>query len=291
MLDEHRSGGGGGGNVTSNSPPVVSAITQNAADVDPNTAGLQLYEGTTVQYSGTASDPNGDPITWQWSYTLNGGSSVVFQSGSGTVLPINFTYPTGSAGNTYVWTLSASDGQLTSRSQLTVSIEALPVAQVGLSFAATSGVITPPMISTNGYIVQSIQTGVSTGGVATYTFSITNAGNYVIQALVNAPSDSANSFYVNIDAMPTDPYDTWQIPITSGFQNLVVSWQGTGTYDAPQFVPQVFNLSNGTHQLYIVGREANVQLQSISILKMLQPPQNLRVLPMIVNAPTFPVTQ
>ena len=284
-------GGGGGGSVTSNSPPVVSAITQNAADVDPNTTGIQVYEGTTVQYSGTATDPDGNPLTWQWSYTVNGGSSVVFQSGSGTVLPINFTYPTGSASNTYVWTLSASDGTLTSRSQLTVGIESTPVAQAGLSFAATSGIITAPLFSTNGYIMQSVQTGVTNGGVATYTFSITNAGSYVIQALVNAPSDSANSFYVNIDAMPTDPCDTWQIPLTSGFQNLVVSWQGTGTYDAPQFVPEVFTLTSGTHQLYIVGREANTQLQSISILKMVQPPQNLRVLPMIVNAPTFPVTQ
>jgi hypothetical protein len=77
--------------------------------------------------------------------------------------------------------------------------------------------------------------------------------------------------------------------VTVGFQNEIVCWQGAGTYDTPQFVPEVFNLTAGTHQLFIVGREMNTQLQTISILKMVSPPQNLRVLPTIVSAPIFPL--
>jgi hypothetical protein len=281
-------GGGSGGNT--NQPPVVSAISQNVADVDPNTSGIQVYQGTTAQYSTTATDSDGDTLTWQWNYTINGGSPVVFQSGSGTVPTITYTYPTNSAGSTYVWTLSASDGTTSAQSQLTVGIEALPVVATGLSFAATSGIITSPFISTNGYIYQATQTGVTNGGTATYTFNITNAGNYVIQGLVNAPNDSENSLYVNIDGQPTDPAMTWQIPITTGFQNEIVSWQGTGTYDAPQYVPKVFTLTAGTHQLVIVGREMNTELQTISILQMVSPPQNLQVLPTIVNSPVFPLS-
>jgi hypothetical protein len=266
----------------------VSQITQNATDVDPNTPGMQVYPGTTVLYSGTATDSN--PFTWQWVYTVNGGAENVFQSGSGTIPAITYTYPSNSVGNTYIWIMRASDGTSTQQSQFTVSVEALPVAQTGLSFAATSGVITSPLVSSNGYISQPIETGVTNGGTATYTFTITNAGSYVVQALVNAPNAAQNSFYVNIDAQPTDPYMVWQIPITTGFQNEVVSWQGTGTYDNPQFVPEVFNLTAGTHQLIFVGRESGTLLQTISILKMVQPPQDLRVVPMVASAPVFPLS-
>ena len=166
------------------------------------------------------------------------------------------------------------------------------MATTGLTFSATSGVITSPFVVTNGYIYQPspVQSTITNGGTATYTFNITNAGNYVIQALVNAPTNGMDSFFVNIDAMPTDPYMIWKIlPATVGFQNEVVCWQGTGAYNTPEFVPEVFNLTAGTHQLIIVGREAGTELQSISILQMVAPPQNLRVLPSVVNAPTFPV--
>ena len=72
-------------------------------------------------------------------------------------------------------------------------------------------------------------TGVTNGGQAVFDFSVTNAGSYVVQGLVNAPNTGANSFYVNIDAQPTDPTTIWDIPVTSGFQQRFVSWRGNGT--------------------------------------------------------------
>jgi len=71
----------------------------------------------------------------------------------------------------------------------------------------------------------------------------------------------------------------WQIPITSGFENRIVNWQGNGTWDNPQFVPKVFNLTGGLHQLIVRGREANTQLDSFALLRVPQPPQNLRIPP------------
>ena len=293
-MGAYEPGSASGSGVTT--PITLSAITQNVADVDPNTTGIQVYQGTTVQYSASVTDAN--PFTWQWSYTVNGGSKVVFQSGSGTVPAITYTYPTNSAGSNYVWSLSVTDSVngSTAQSQLTVGVEAVPVAATGLTFSATSGSITSPFISTNGYIVQPSPTFTSItngggGGLATYTFAVTNAGNYVIQGLVNAPANGQDSFFVNIDAMPTDPYMIWKIlPATVGFQNMVVTWEGTGTWNAPEFVPAVFNLTAGTHQLYIVGRESATELQIISILQMVAPPQNLRILPAIVNSPVFPLS-
>lgn len=156
----------------------------------------------------------------------------------------------------------------------------------GLTFSATSGTITAPFSAdTNGFVSQPSLTSVSAGGSAVYAFTITNAGDYKVYALVNAPDDSANSFFINIDSQPTDPTMIWDIPITTGATNEAVAWRGNGTDTAPQFAPEVFSLSAGTHQLIIRGREGNTQFGQISIVPantqvVLQPdpPTNLRIL-------------
>jgi hypothetical protein len=131
----------------------------------------------------------------------------------------------------------------------------------------TSGTVAAPFIITNSYIYQTIQTTVvADGGRAALNFIITNAGTYAIQAMVNAPETSANSFFLNMDAEPQAPTMIWDIfPCTLGFEPRLVSWRGSGTDTNNQFAPQVFNLSAGAHQLIIRGREANAQLQSMTI--------------------------
>ena len=124
----------------------------------------------------------------------------------------------------------------------------------------------------------------SASGRASYTFSVNSAGNYVIQVDINAPGDASNSLYVNIDGEPTDPTMIWDIPPTSGFEQRTANWRGSGTFDADEFVPKVFSLSAGSHQLIVRGREGNVRFDEISIVKTSgaaptpAPPQNLRVL-------------
>ena len=269
----------GSGGVSTNLPPTVSSITNNATDINSVTPGLQVFTGALVQNSGSASDPNGDPIAWQWIYTVNSGAEVILQSGTGAVTTATYTYPSNSAGSNYVWKLRANDGLAASESQLSIGVESPPAVVDGLVFQAESGVVTSPFVVTAGYISQPSQTSVTTGGRAAYTFTITNAGNYVIQALVNAPGDAANSFYVNMDAEPQDPAMVWQIPVTAGFENRIVNWQGSGTYDNPQYVPKVFALTLGSHQLIIRGREAGAQLDRISILMLPTPPLDFRILP------------
>jgi len=136
----------------------------------------------------------------------------------------------------------------------------------GLSFPVSAGVITVPFVLTNGYLYQPApQTGVTGGGKAIYNFAITNAGNYVIHTVVNAPSEDSNSFYLNIDGLPEDPTMIWDIDVTTGFTERVVSWRGDGTDADDQFVPKRFNLAPGMHKLVIHGREPDVQLKTISI--------------------------
>jgi len=277
-------GGGASASVTGTGmsmPPIVSAINQSASDVDPNIPGMQIYYGSVVQYSGSASDPNGLPLSWQWIYTVNGGSEVVFSSGTGPVLNAAFNYGAGAAGSTYVWKLRVSNGNATAESTLTVGVETPPLPAGTLTFPVTAGTITAPFIvtgtGTNAYISETADTGVTNGGQATFGFSITNAGNYVVQVSVNASTMAANSVYLNIDGTPQDPTMIWDIPLTSGFERLLAGQRGNGTFDNDQFAPKVFNLAAGTHQLIVVGREANVQMQSFSILQLPAPPQNLRV--------------
>ena len=267
--------GGGGVNVAviglatttnANLAPLVSAISHNAIDVNQVTMGLQTFEGSTIQLSGSASDPDGDPLTWQWLYALNGGADVVYEGGAGTATPVSFTYRAGAGGSTYVWKLRVSDGLATAESQLTVGVLAVGL---GDSIEAESGVIAVPFVSVGGFISQTSTTGIADGGRATYAITITNAGDYVIRALVNAPSFTANSFYINIDAEPQDPAMAWDIlPPTVGFETRLVTWRGGGTADADEFVPKAFTLATGPHQLVIRGREANTQLDSIALVKL-----------------------
>ena len=67
------------------------------------------------------------------------------------------------------------------------------------------------------------------------------------------------------------------------------SWRGTGTDTNNQYIPKIFSLATGSHQVIFAGREANTQLQGFSILQLPTAPQNLRVLPTVVGAPTFSV--
>lgn len=129
---------------------------------------------------------------------------------------------------------------------------------------ASEAAVSAPLILTNGCLSQPERTELPGGGRAVFNFTITEAGNYVLQALVNAPGEDSNSFYVNVDAPPEDPAMIWDIDVTSGFEGRTVSWRGNGTPESDEIVPKRFNLSAGAHKLIIVGREP-AELKSISI--------------------------
>ena len=107
-----------------NAPPVVSDITASEPDVDLVTPNTQYYQNTSATYSATASDPNNDPLTWEWKYTVNGGPEVPFTNGTGVVQTTpSFPYGPSTLGYTYVWILRVSDGQATPvQKTLTVQI-------------------------------------------------------------------------------------------------------------------------------------------------------------------------
>jgi len=139
------------------------------------------------------------------------------------------------------------------------------VDELSQTFGSTSGALSGPFYVTNSAIVQPAYTSLSSGGRAEYCFTVSIAGDYVVSALVNAPDTNANSFFVNIDAEPSDPAMIWDIPVTSGMASRTVGWRGNGTLNASEFVPRLFSLSPGAHQLVVLGRAPNCQLGDISI--------------------------
>jgi hypothetical protein len=133
-----------------------------------------------------------------------------------------------------------------------------------LTFQMADVKATAPFVLKDGAISQPAQTELAAGGKVVISFTIAQAGDYVIQAIANAPDEDSNSFFLNIDAPPDDPLMIWDIDVTKGFEERIVSWRGSGDSSSDEFVPKVFRLTAGEHKLFVVGREP-AQLKTLSI--------------------------
>lgn len=143
------------------------------------------------------------------------------------------------------------------------SASAKSASSAPATIPASAATIKAPLVLKNGAIGQPDVTDLSDGGKAVFEFSVPTAGDYVIHAVVNASGEEANSFFLNIDAQPEDPGMIWDIDVTSGFEERIVSWRGKGEADSDEFKPKRFTLTAGAHKLYLVGREP-AELKSIS---------------------------
>jgi hypothetical protein len=286
---------------TANGSHTLSAVASDAAGNQASTnISVTVNNPTPAPTVALTSPGNGanypapSTITLAASVTANGHTvtAVQFYNGStllgqSTTAPYSFTWSNVVAGTYTLSSKAVYDaGSIVTSGSAIVTVTVL----TGLSFPAYAGVITAPFTTNGGYVSQAVdvssqgQAGVAAGGQAVYPFTISTAGDYVVSALVNAPSLANNSFWVNIDAQPTDPTMVWDVPVTTGFANQMVSWRGNGVVSSnslsgfnAQFAPKVFSLSAGAHQLIIVGREANVQLGQITVLPRPRPPLNVHI--------------
>jgi hypothetical protein len=141
---------------------------------------------------------------------------------------------------------------------------------------AGSGSVVAPFVLTNGCVCQS-RSREGGKGRAVYDFIVTNSGSFVLQCLVKAPGGDTNSLLVNVDAEPNDPGMTWNIPLTPGFTNRLISWRGESHPGSILVERKVFNLSPGRHQIVLRGDSGDVQLARISVLRIPAAPTGLRV--------------
>lgn len=211
-------------------------------------------------------------VTVPLPFSISSGSSYSLSSDQSQVVTVRFQPP--SAG-TFSQRITLTGGGGASVPVSGVGLMVLP----GLTFDAASGLIISPFTTSGGYVSQTVDTGVTNGGRAIFAFNVTNAGYYTVHATVDAPNTAANSFFVNVDADPTDPAMIWDIlPLTSGFEERYVSWRGNGTFDKPEFPQKKFFLSVGLHQLVVIGREPHTRLLRLTITPVIAPPINLRAL-------------
>ena len=248
------------------------SVTVNNATAAPTVSltapasGARYSAPATVNLSANVT-ANGHTITAVQFYN---GSTLLGQL---TTAPYSFSWNNVAAGS---YSLSAKavydSGSTVASSSASVTVTAAATTS-SLTFPSTSGTISAPFFVTNGTaIVQPAYTSLAASGQVVYNVNIPTAGNYVVSALVSAPTADNNSFWVNIDAQPADPTMIWDIPVAAGAVSQTVSWRGNGTVSSSspsgltaQFAPKVFNLSAGTHQLIIRGREGKTQLGTITI--------------------------
>jgi len=252
---------GSAGGVPQNRSPVVSAGNNQTVGFPTNQVNL----------SGTATDPEGDPMTFLWTQ-VSGPAPGSFSAN--TISNASFAV---NVRGTYLLRLTVSDGRTSSSAEVTLAFAPDPAA---LAFEAENGALSSPFRVENGYILQDAETTETSGGRATYSFTLPSPGQFTISGLVNAPDESANSYYITIDAEPVEPTNVWDIPVTSGFETKVVSWRGAGTPTANEFSPKVFTLAAGPHTLIIRGREARVEFDRFELVRVSSkpaPPINLRI--------------
>lgn len=158
-------------------------------------------------------------------------------------------------------------------------------AQSQIVLEPKSAALSGPFVLTNNCICQAIDAELTNGGRATFTFSITNPGDYVVRARVERDTSRAGSFYVNMDAEPGGPEMIWEIPAEPAAVEQLVNWKSSGSTG---IVPlrKVFRLSAGEHRLVFVGRSAETRLARVSVLRLPDPPGGLHVAGQTPPAPS-----
>ena len=121
----------------------VSASTANRAPSANAGPDQSVTSGTTVTLAGSATDPDGDHLTLTWTQSHTDTLQVTLTGGS-TKGQANFTAPTVTTATTLNFTLTASDGALTGRDSMTVTVSpapanTAPVANAGIDQSATAG--------------------------------------------------------------------------------------------------------------------------------------------------------
>jgi len=199
------------------------------ADAGPDQIGIAA--GTVTLNGSGSSDPDGDPLTYQW--TQISGPSVSI-SGANTAIA---TFP-GAAGQSYTFRLTVKDpGGLQSSARTTVTTVAVPDIII-TRFSATPSSITAGQQSVLEWAVQGATTINITPGVGdvrpagtatvtpatttTYTLVATGTGGRTQQATVTVtvvPPGAGNPQVIRFEATPTN--------IISG-ESSTLSWTTTG---------------------------------------------------------------
>jgi parallel beta-helix repeat protein len=112
-------------------------------------------------------------------------------------------------------------------------------------------------------------------GEIVYNFRTESGGNYVIWGRVYSPTNSDNSFFVQLDS---GVEYLWTISTSEEWHWDMVNDWGNGTEDNPETDPVFFSLSPGNHTLRIKQREDGTKLDVLVITN------NLSYIPPVLDS-------
>ncbi len=104
-------------------------------------------------------------------------------------------------------------------------------------------------------------------GTATYEFTVSTAGTYVIWGRVIAANGSEDSFRISVDGGTVFIWDTFQGNHQSSWTWDQVADRGSGNGINPESDPVFFDLSSGNHTLLVRKRDERTKLDKILITK------------------------
>ncbi|MBI3304521.1 MAG: PKD domain-containing protein [Deltaproteobacteria bacterium] len=199
--------------------------------------------GTTVPLDGTASsDPDGNPLSFQWMFVSKPADSTAPLTGAATPTPsLTIDKP-----GTYTVQLLVSDGSLSSAPDTVVisTINSAPVASAGPDQSAPVGTI----ISLNGsastdvdgdpltyqwaFLARPLESTatLSEPTAVTPSFTIDKAGDYLVQLIVHDGTVSSEPDTVTISTLNSPPVADAG-PDKSGQVGETVTLDGTGSHD------------------------------------------------------------
>ncbi|MCW3849048.1 PKD domain-containing protein [Sphingomonas sp. LB-2] len=233
--------------IGSNTASTTVTIPVNGAPMVSAGPDVTVPGGSQVTLAGTATDPESDPLTYQW--TQLGGPTVTL-TGATTLTP-SFTAParTGSA-QVLTFVLTANDGTSTSAPDsidVTIPANVTPVANAGLDVTVNGG----SQVTLNGagsadgdgdtLTYQWVQTGgppvtLSSSTVANPTFTTPIGGalaqtitfDLVVSDGIASSAPDSVTISVNPNAAPVANAGADQGPINSG---QTVTLNGSGSSD------------------------------------------------------------
>ena len=130
-----------------NTPPTVDAGQDQTAN-----------EETQVTLSGTATDADGDPLTYLWSHDQ--ATDIIINNS--TSLLTTFTAPQVSSNTTFTFTLTASDGNATGSDTVSITVLDIPIDDQPLIL-----INTPPTVDAGQDQTANEETQVTLSGTAT----------------------------------------------------------------------------------------------------------------------------